>query len=231
LQDESYDVIVLGTGLTECILSGLLSVEGKKVLHMDRNDYYGGESASLNLTQVNTSLCIVLEALLIVYSQLYKKFRSGQEPPEAYGRDRDYNVDLIPKFMLATGEFIKILTHTDVTRYLEFKQISGSYVYREGAIYKVPSSEKEAVTSSLFGLFEKRRAKKFFEFIQSYDFNNPATQQGSARMGLFRLNIDHSFLGIDLNTATMSEVYKKFGLEPGTQDFIGHSLALFLDDR
>ena len=45
-------VIVLGTGLTECILSGLLSVEGKKVLHMDRNDYYGGNSASLNLTQV-----------------------------------------------------------------------------------------------------------------------------------------------------------------------------------
>lgn len=47
-------VIVLGTGLTECILSGLLSVEGKKVLHMDRNDYYGGDSASLNLTQVGT---------------------------------------------------------------------------------------------------------------------------------------------------------------------------------
>lgn len=28
--------IILGTGLTECVLSGLLSVEGKKVLHMDR---------------------------------------------------------------------------------------------------------------------------------------------------------------------------------------------------
>ena len=52
MQDETYDVIVLGTGLTECILSGVLSVEGKKVLHMDRNDYYGGESASLNLQQV-----------------------------------------------------------------------------------------------------------------------------------------------------------------------------------
>ena len=52
IQDDTYDVIVLGTGLTECILSGLLSVEGKKVLHMDRNDYYGGESASLNLSQV-----------------------------------------------------------------------------------------------------------------------------------------------------------------------------------
>lgn len=37
-----YDVIVLGTGLTECILSGVLSVKGNKVLHIDRNDHYGG---------------------------------------------------------------------------------------------------------------------------------------------------------------------------------------------
>jgi hypothetical protein len=29
--DENYDVIVLGTGLKECILSGLLSVDGLKV--------------------------------------------------------------------------------------------------------------------------------------------------------------------------------------------------------
>jgi RAB protein geranylgeranyltransferase component A len=50
--DEEYDAIVLGTGLKECIISGLLSVKGLKVLHMDRNDYYGGESASLNLKQV-----------------------------------------------------------------------------------------------------------------------------------------------------------------------------------
>ena len=33
--NEEYDVIVLGTGLKECILSGLLSVKGKKVLHLD----------------------------------------------------------------------------------------------------------------------------------------------------------------------------------------------------
>jgi len=31
--DEEYDVIVLGTGLKECILSGLLSVDGLKVIH------------------------------------------------------------------------------------------------------------------------------------------------------------------------------------------------------
>ena len=39
--DQEYDCIVLGTGLKECIISGLLSIEGKKVLHIDRNPYYG----------------------------------------------------------------------------------------------------------------------------------------------------------------------------------------------
>ncbi|EIW63882.1 rab GDP-dissociation inhibitor [Trametes versicolor FP-101664 SS1] len=193
--DEEYDVIVLGTGLTECILSGLLSVEGKKVLHMDRNDYYGGDSASLNLTQ------------------LYRKFRPDQAVPAELGRDRDYAVDLIPKFIIASGELTRILVHTDVTRYLEFKQIAGSYVYRDGKISKVPSTEMEAVKSPLMGLFEKRRAKKFFEFLQSWKDDDPATHQG-----------------IDLDKNTMAQVYEKFGLEPGTQDFIGHAMALYLDD-
>ena len=63
--DENYDVIVLGTGLTECVLSGILSVEGKKVLHIDRQDFYGGESASLNL------------------SQLYGKFKPSSQNPNS----------------------------------------------------------------------------------------------------------------------------------------------------
>lgn len=36
--------------------------------------------------------------------------------------------------------------------------------------------------------------------------------------------------GLDINNIPMSAVYEKFGLEPGTQDFIGHAMALYLDD-
>lgn len=38
-------------------------------------------------------------------------------------------------------------------------------------------------------------------------------------------------LGIDLDKDSMKTVYEKFGLEPGTQDFIGHAMALYLDDE
>jgi Rab GDP dissociation inhibitor len=71
-----------------------------------------------------------------------------------------------------------MLVHTDVTRYLEFKQIAGSYVFRDGRISKVPSTEMEAVRSPLMGLFEKRRAKKFFEWLQNYKAEDPSTHQG-----------------------------------------------------
>lgn len=181
--------------MSECVLSALLSVEGKKVLHIDRNDYYGAECASLSL------------------SQLYNKFRPGQPVPTEIGRDRDYAIDMVPKFMMANGEIVNMLVHTDVTRYLEFKQISASYVYRDKRIAKVPSTEIEAVRSPLMGLFEKRRAKRFFEFLQKWRDEDPSTHQG-----------------IDLDEWPMEKVFAHFGLEPGTRDFIGHAMALHLED-
>lgn len=36
--------------------------------------------------------------------------------------------------------------------------------------------------------------------------------------------------GLNINRATMREVYDKFGLEATTRDFIGHSMALYSDD-
>merc|ERR1711865_1294997 len=193
--EETYDAIVLGTGLKECILSGLLSVAGKKVLHMDKNSYYGGESASLNLTQ------------------MFEKFANGAAPPADLGASRDYNIDLVPKFIIANGLLVKMLVHTNVRRYMDFKVIDGSYVYREGKIYKVPATDSEALSSSIMGFFEKRRARNFFVYMQEYDEANPKTWKK-----------------MDINSTPMQAIYEEFGLEDGTIDFIGHALALHRDD-
>ena len=85
---------------------------------------------------------------------------------QSYGRGRDWNVDLIPKFLMANGQLVKLLIHTGVTRYLEFKSIDGSYVLgKSGKISKVPADEKEALSSDLMGLFEKRRFKNFLVYV------------------------------------------------------------------
>lgn len=198
--NEEYDVIVMGTGLKECILSGLLSVYGKKVLHLDRNNYYGADCASLNL------------------EQLYAKLRGeGQKPSPALGASREYNVDLVPKFIMANGLLVQMLLHTDVTRYLEFKAVEGSYVFRRGGkIYKVPATDTEALTSSLIGLLDKNRARKFFGFVHDYDESNPKTHDG-----------------VDAKKATMKEVFKKFGLDGSSDlvDVVGHALCLNYNDE
>jgi len=194
--DEEYDVIVLGTGLKECILSGLLSVDGLKVLHMDRNDYYGGDSTSLNL------------------NQLWKKFRGEDKPPAHLGSSKDYNVDMVPKFMMANGTLVRTLIHTDVTKYLSFKAVDGSFVFSKGKIHKVPATDMEALKSPLMGLFEKRRARNFFIYVQDYNEADPKTHQG-----------------LDLTTLTTKELIAKYGLSDDTVDFIGHALALHRDDR
>jgi len=194
--DETYDCIVLGTGLTECILSGMLSVSGKKVLHMDRNKYYGGDSASMTPLE-----------------DLFTKFGMPAPDQAQYGRGRDWNVDLIPKFLMANGRLVQLLIHTGVTRYLEFKSVEGSYVLgKSGKISKVPADEKEALSSDLMGLFEKRRFKNFLVWVQDFQEADPKTWK-------------------DLTpTSTMDEVYKKFGLDENTSDFVGHALALHRDD-
>eukprot|EP00456_Euglypha_rotunda_P083614 TRINITY_DN8310_c0_g1_i15.p1 TRINITY_DN8310_c0_g1~~TRINITY_DN8310_c0_g1_i15.p1 ORF type:complete len:299 (-),score=40.13 TRINITY_DN8310_c0_g1_i15:4-900(-) len=193
--EQEYDVIVLGTGLKECILSGLMSVGKKKVLHMDRNSYYGGESASLNL------------------EQLYKKFRGDETPPKELGRTRDYCVDLCPKFLMACGNLVKVLLHTRVTRYLEFKSVAGSYVYKGDQVHKTPSNSKEAWDTSLMGFFQKTKYTSFLQFVYGYDATNPKTHKG-----------------MDLNKLTAKDLYDKYGLDANTQAFTGHAIALYFSE-
>lgn len=53
---------------------------GKKVLHIDRDNFYGGEGAWVDLYQP-------LEAV-----------QDKEEPNKELGRNRNWNIDLIPKY-------------------------------------------------------------------------------------------------------------------------------------
>ena len=45
-------------------------------------------------------------------------------------------------------------------------------------IQKVPATPMEALKSPLMGIFEKRRAGKFFSYVQEYDEKDPKTHDG-----------------------------------------------------
>lgn len=72
----------------------------------------------------------------------------------------------------------------------------------------------EALKSPLMGLWEKKRLRGFYLYVQDVDFNNTKTWKD-----------------IDLKNATMRDVFKKYKLEENTIDFLGHAVALYRDDE
>ena len=125
------------------------------------------------------------EAASVNLETLFKKYgnyQEGTKPWEAYGRPADWNIDLVPKLLMSSGELTNILVSTDVTRYLEFKQVAGSYVQQgaesKATIAKVPSDAGEALKSPLMGIFEKRRMKSFIEWVGTFDVKDPGSHKG-----------------------------------------------------
>ena len=184
----------------------MLSVAGKRVLHVDRNNYYGAEAASLAL------------------NNLYERFRGDASGiPKEYGRPQDWAVDLIPKLIMADGSLTKILLHSKVTRYLQFRSIDGSFVYtnddggwlsKSDKIEKVPTTPAEALSSGLMGMFEKRKFRNFLLFMDTYDPKDPSTL----------------LQGKTLDNYTCRELFTYYDLDPNTQGFIAHAMMLFTDD-
>jgi Rab GDP dissociation inhibitor len=115
---------------------------------------------------------------------------------------------------MACGKLVKILLHSKVTRYLEFKSIDGSFVFKDGKVQKVPATPSEALNSALMGFFEKRKFRNFLIFLSAYEKDKPSTY----------------LKGKSLDRMTTRQLYEEFGLDPNTQAFTGHAMALHTDD-
>jgi Rab GDP dissociation inhibitor len=115
---------------------------------------------------------------------------------------------------MACGNLVKVLLHTKVTRYLEFKSIAGSFVYREGKIHKVPATPKEATWSSLLSMGQKVRYRGFLQFVDQFDLADASTYKGA-----------------DMKNWTVAQLFKYYKLDSHTQMFTGHACALYADDE
>ena len=83
----------------------------------------------------------------------------------------------------------------------------------KNVISKVPATDSEALKSPLMGLFEKKRLRTFYIYLDKVNLEDPKTWDGN-----------------DLRNMTMAALFKKFGLEENTVDFLGHAVALHRDD-
>jgi len=144
IKDE-YDVMIFGTGLTECILAGLLAMDNKKILLVDDKMHYGGEFTSYKLD---------------VFFDLFNQNKTDME--KIYGLSKWYNIDMTPKFVLSQARFIKLLKKTNAGSYLQFRKIDGNFIISSKKMLKISKKSPDKIFK------QKKNFKTFINFIESY---------------------------------------------------------------
>eukprot|EP00656_Telonema_subtile_P008785 TRINITY_DN14107_c0_g1_i1.p1 TRINITY_DN14107_c0_g1~~TRINITY_DN14107_c0_g1_i1.p1 ORF type:complete len:481 (-),score=114.84 TRINITY_DN14107_c0_g1_i1:185-1627(-) len=160
LDDTDFDAIVVGTGLTECIVAGAISRAGHKVLHLDHRQYYGGSRATVALSE----LVQMAEEGCGGYTD-WRVVNNGDEPgiAEMMTKSRQFQLDLAPAVLFSKGPMVEALARSGVSRYTDFQVVHSTNVLVGEAMRQVPCSKNEIFADKGMSLLEKRTLMRFLQ--------------------------------------------------------------------
>ncbi|KAJ4466701.1 GDP dissociation inhibitor-domain-containing protein [Lentinula edodes] len=182
MDDEgAFDVIVIGTGLTESITAAALAKSGFKVAHLDENVYYGGDEASLSLDEYID--WATRPKTLTQFSSF-----SSLSPSDTLPNARQYSISLSPSVIPATGPLISSLVASGVSRYGGFRLVEQIAVYSsDHKVKTVPGSKEDIFKDKTISLLDKRRLMRFLVFASG-------DEEFESRVELEGTNINMPFL-------------------------------------
>ncbi|XP_055600784.1 rab proteins geranylgeranyltransferase component A [Uranotaenia lowii] len=231
-----FDIIVLGTGLTESIVAAAASRIGKTVLHLDSNDYYGGFWASYNLESLHRyaeecrepkpqeALEVRPNFVPLKRGTLVENVSEGwfnfEERGNVDGWNREmiikefrrFNVDLAPKLLYSRGDMVELLISSNICRYAEFRAVDRVATIWNERILTVPCSRSDVFTSRDVNVVEKRLLMKFLQSCASWD------EKGSEG------DSDHK--PEDLEGKTFLEYLKTHKLTPNLIHYLLYTIAM-----
>jgi RAB protein geranylgeranyltransferase component A len=193
-----FDIIIVGTGVVESIVSAAASRIGKRVLHIDSNNYYGGQWASFNLDAIQKLDTVNQttdkpspeqpdETHLPLGNDLFnlKDFKTEWHIPKKEGGEidvttalaqddllkdsRKFNIDLSPKLQFARGSFVELLISSNIARYSEYRSVSRVLTWLNGQLETVPCSRSDVFANNRVSVIEKRMLMKLFLALDSGD--------------------------------------------------------------
>ena len=129
--------------------------KGTKSFYLDRNAYYGSRKREFKSETADREISSGRERSWErerVRGRVERKIRSMAGLEHRYGSEDDDGKWFI-------GETFG--SHAGVHNYVSFKACEGSYVFKQGKLFKVPATDKDALRSPLMGMFEKCAAREF----------------------------------------------------------------------
>ncbi|KAG7096397.1 hypothetical protein E1B28_003840 [Marasmius oreades] len=169
--EGAFDIIVIGTGLTESIATAALSKAGFKVAQIDVNPYYGGDEASLTQDEF-----VQWQDRQLAANDIYSSY--SRSSSDVLPQSRQYSLSLLPSVIPSTGPLISSLIQSGVSRYGGFRMIEQVAMYHSsGTVKAVPGSKEDIFRDKTITLVEKRRLMRFLKFA-SGDFEESEELSG-----------------------------------------------------
>ncbi|XP_027360300.1 rab escort protein 1 [Abrus precatorius] len=185
----NFDLIIVGTGLSESVIAAAASALGKTVLHLDPNSFYGSHFASLSLNDLTSYLNspnslpvtatppgdsddVVIDLIRQPLCSDAEIVSCASDNDAAFLREnsRKFSVDLGgPRALFSADKMIDLLLKSGAAQYLEFKGIDVSLVYEANAgLVNVPDSRGAIFRDKNLSLKEKNQLMRFFKLVQQH---------------------------------------------------------------
>lgn len=200
--EPHYDVIVLGTGLKESLLTGLLANSGKRVLQLERKER--PEWASVDL------------------EELAERTEAPKPTAKAVGPLDEYSVDAAPRVFLASGAQLQMLVKSGAWSHMDFKRVHRSLLYRkrpDGSmdIHRVLANSEDVLKTRSLKPLDKARVMQLFLWVDRYDEDNEATHVAGVT----------TKRTLDLYKMNAASFFKFWELPQDAVQMIARGLALF----
>jgi Rab proteins geranylgeranyltransferase component A len=137
-----------------------LSKAGLKILHIDENEYYGADEASLTIQEL-VEYCDRSNGTWI---------QEGTAPSGS----RQFSLSLKPSILPATGDLIIALIESGVSRYTSFKLLDNTAMWASGASdgsissgFKTVPTSKASIFSSSMPLPQKRKVMRLIQMLMA----------------------------------------------------------------
>ncbi|KIK93847.1 hypothetical protein PAXRUDRAFT_144125 [Paxillus rubicundulus Ve08.2h10] len=177
MDSNEFDVIVLGTGLSESIAAAALAKAGLKVAHIDPNAYYGADEATLTLDElVQWADTHTTSDLTQGRPSKSVRYRVDYRSTNVLPHSKQYSISLCPSVIAAVGPFISSLTSSGVARYGSYKLLRPISIHHNGQFKGVPQNKESIFQDRTIPLIEKRRLVRFLMFASGEFEESPELQ-------------------------------------------------------
>ncbi|KXX79250.1 Rab proteins geranylgeranyltransferase component A [Madurella mycetomatis] len=173
LSDTFWDVVISGTGLQQSLLELALSRSGKKILHIDPNDFYGGAEAAFSLQDAESWVARVSGDGGGLFGSA-----SITRPDGATGlsSSRSYSLALAPRLIHARSALLSHLVSSHAYRQVDFLAVGSFFILKppqgsshQRTLVRIPSTREDVFSTTAISSKAKRGLMKFLKFVLDYE--------------------------------------------------------------